>query len=54
MSINYPPISDENRKKLKGKQVVLSLSGGKDSCATGIYLRSQGIEFSSVYMKACN
>lgn len=50
MSINYPPISDANRKNLEGKQVILSLSGGKDSCATGIYLRSQGIPFYSVFM----
>lgn len=43
-------ITAEDRERLGSKTVVVGMSGGKDSTATAIYLRDNGIEFQPVFM----
>jgi 3'-phosphoadenosine 5'-phosphosulfate sulfotransferase (PAPS reductase)/FAD synthetase len=42
--------SGEWRKKLAGRLVIASISGGKDSAALGLWLQEQGIEHRRVFM----
>lgn len=37
-------------EKLAGRRVILSMSGGKDSSAAGLWLQEHGIEFEAVFM----
>lgn len=45
-----PPISAETLAKLRGKTVVASISGGKDSAAMALWLMEHEIEFRRVFM----
>lgn len=40
----------EARAKLNGREVVVSISGGKDSTATALLLREGGIDFRAIHM----
>jgi len=40
----------ELRAKLRGRPVIASISGGKDSGAMALFLRELGIEFTAVFM----
>jgi len=43
-------ITDEDRANLKGRPVVASLSGGKDSTALALWLMDNGVEFRAISM----
>ena len=43
-------LPDDDVQRLKGRRVILSLSGGKDSTAAGLMLQQAGIEFDCVFM----
>lgn len=42
-------ITEEQRERLKGKRVVASISGGKDSAALSLWLHENGIEHDRVF-----
>lgn len=48
--IDKGQLTDEDRECLDGRTVVLSVSGGKDSTATGLWLKESSVAFRAVHM----
>ncbi len=49
MSYKRHKLTDEDREKLEGSEVVASVSGGKDSAALSLWLTEQGVEHHRVF-----
>jgi 3'-phosphoadenosine 5'-phosphosulfate sulfotransferase (PAPS reductase)/FAD synthetase len=48
--VNVWDLPIEDKERLKGQKVILSMSGGKDSTAAALLLERHGIDFTSVFM----